>query len=110
MSPEAKRWLYVLEVRFGVGPEFSSHLLPVLEQLAAQQPSAEEGERILKGVAAAYLSCQQLQTDSVDEARVLLTQFVTELKKLDETLKVLSVYLERVRERIKHPTLRRVFH
>ncbi len=110
MSPEAKRWLYVLEARFGVSPKFSSHLLPVLEPLAAQQRSAEEREKVLKGVAAAYRSCQELQTDSVDEARFLLTQFVTELQKLDETLKVLGVYLERVRERIKHPTQRRVIH
>ncbi len=110
MSPLAKRWLHVLETEFGVGPEFSGHLLPVLEGFAEQEPSAEERERMLLGVAAAYRSCQEVQTDSVEEVRQLLSQFVTELKKLDETLKILSVYLERVRQRIKRSSPRRVIH
>ncbi len=110
MSPVTKQWLHLLETRFGVGPEFASHLLPVLERFAEQEPSAAEREKILRGVAAAYRSCQVVQTDSVDEVKLLLTQFVTELKKLDETLKVLGVYLERVRQRISRPSPRRMLH
>ncbi len=106
----AKRWLHVLEADFGVVPEFSGHLMPFLEWFADQQPSASEREKILMGIAAAYRSCQEIQTDSLEEVRLLLSEFVTELKKLDETLKVLGVYLERVRQRIKRPALRRVIH
>ena len=84
--------------------------MPFLEWFADQQPSAAEREKILMGIAAAHRSCQGVQTDSVEEVRLLLSEFVTELKKLDETLKVLGVYLERVRQRIKRPALRRVVH
>ena len=110
MSPAAKKWLHVLEAEFGVGPEFSGHLMPFLEWFADQQPNAAERKKLLMGIAAAYRSCQEVQTDSVEEVRLLLSEFVTELKKLDETLKVLGVYLERVRQRIKRPGLRRVIH
>ena len=110
MSPLAKKWVVALEAEFGVGPEFSSHLLPVLEWFSAQDPSAEECERVFKGVAAAYRSRQEVQADSVEEVELLLSQFVSELNKLDETLKVLGAYLERVRTRVRQPTPRRMIH
>ena len=111
MSPVTKKWLRVLESKFRVGSDFSAHLEPLLRHLDAQKLSDDQLKEILCGIAAAYRSCEpSSENDSLGEVRVLLGQFVTEMKKLDETLKVLSVYLERVRQRIHRPTPGRTLH
>jgi hypothetical protein len=111
MSPVTKKWLRVLESKFRVGSDFSTHLEPLLRHLDAQKLNDDQLKEILCGIAAAYRSCEHSsENDSLGEVRVLLGQFVTEMKKLDETLKVLSVYLERVRQRIHRPTPGRTLH
>ena len=113
MSKAARKWRQVLEERYGVKPEFAGHLLPLLERVAVQQPSVEEWERMLHGVAAAYRAQRPAgrAPGGEDEARVLADQFLGELRKIEESLKVLGVYLERLRQRVKQPRQQvRVLH
>lgn len=99
----------MLAEKFGVGREFTVHLLPLLEALAGAQPAAEDWERALRCVAAAYHSRTE-ELDSLDETRVLVRQFISELKRMDESLKVLGVYLERLRETLANPAPQRTVH
>jgi hypothetical protein len=99
----------VLAEQFGVGREFTAHLMPILEAVAGSQPRAEDWERALACVAAAYRSRTE-ELDALDETRVLVRQFVSELKRMDESLKVLGVYLERLRETLTNPTQPRIIH
>ena len=110
MSPQARKCVQLLESRFGVAPDFAAHLLPILECCVEQGLPRERWERILSGVAAAYRSSNEVEIGHVDEVRGLLSQFVTEMQKLDENLKVLGVYLERVHQRLQKPTARRLLH
>lgn len=112
----SKKWLEELEARFGITPEVAGHLRPVLERLAAQPLSGPDRESMLQGVAAAVQSARgqaeptlpTLRTPS--EVNGLLDQFTSELQKMDETLKVLSVYLERLNERLIEGDEVRVLH
>lgn len=110
MSSVVRKCQQVLSKRFGVRPEFATALAPLFERCAQQRPSSDEWERILAAVAAAYRSRREVLEPRVGEIQSLLSQFTSELRKLDETLKVLSAYLERVRERMPQPTSRRVIH
>ena len=112
MSSTAKKWRQVLEERYGVQPEFAGHLLPLLERLAVQQPTVTEWERMLHGVAAAYRigRCEGRPRGTEDESHVLVDDFLLELRKMDESLKVLSVFLERLRDRIRVASSERLLH
>ncbi|MFQ5514254.1 MAG: hypothetical protein ACE5FG_07400 [Myxococcota bacterium] len=111
MSAAAKKLLGLLESRYGVEPGFSRHLAPFLERFAAEEPSPEECEAMLRAIAAAYRACDPTgKAEGIEEVRVLLSQFVTEMRKLDETLKVLSAYLDRVRQRLYRSDPRRTLH
>lgn len=99
----------VLAEKFGVSREFAVHLMPLLEVVAGGQPRAEDWERALRCVAAAYHSRTE-EIDSLDETRVLVRQFITELKRMDESLKVLGVYLERLRDTLANPSAPRIVH
>jgi hypothetical protein len=99
----------VLAGRFGVGREFTAHLMPLLEAVARGRPAAEDWERALAAVAAAYRSRSE-EHDALEETRGLIRQFVTELKRMDESLKVLGVYLERLRDTLTSATHSRTLH
>ena len=101
----ARKWMQELEKRYGIRPEFAGHLLPLLEHVAARQPSVEEWERLLNGVAAAYRAGRsgEQRKQPENELGILVSQFNDELRKVDESLKVLGVYLERLRERANAP-------
>jgi hypothetical protein len=99
----------VLAEKFGVGREFTAHLMPLLEAVARARPDAHDWEQVLGCVAAAYRSRSE-ELDSLDETRVLVRQFVTELKRMDESLKVLGVYLERLRDTLANPAQARTLH
>ena len=51
-----------------------------------------------------------LELNSLEEVQLLLRSCGSELKKLDETLKVLNVYLQRVRRNMRTPSQPRVLH
>lgn len=99
---QTKKLMEMLEDRYGVPREFATPLIPMLERVASQEPSLDEWTLVLGGVARAYRASQG--EGDVDEVCGLMNQFSSELRKLDESLKVLSVYLERVRHQL-HPSL-----
>ena len=100
MSDVTTAWIRELERRFGVRAEFSRCLIPLLEPLVRAASDASTRESILHAVAAAYRSTGVDRTPSerAAELQLLCGQFVTELRKMDESLKVLSVVLQRVRQ------------
>jgi len=99
----------VLVAKFGVGREFTAHLMPLLEAIARTRPKAEDWERTLACIGAAYRSRSE-ELDALDETRALVGQFVAELKRVDESLKVLGVYLERLRDTLAKPAQPRTLH
>ena len=99
---QTKKLIDMLEDRYGVPREFATPLIPMLERVALQEPSIDEWTLVLGGVARAYRASQG--ESDVGEVCGLMTQFSSELRKLDESLKVLSVYLERVHQQL-HPSL-----
>ncbi len=110
MTALGKKLADILEGKFGVGAEFSAHLLPVFERIAEQRPSAEEWEQLLRGVAQAYHATRRQETRTLDEVDRLAGPVVSELKKMDESLKVLSVHLERLRQAMSAPPESRFLH
>ncbi len=98
---QTEKLMATLETRFGVPREFATPLLPVLARVASQQPTSAEWSVLLSGVARAYRASRS-EGGEVDAMYELLNRFAAELRKLDESLKVLSVYLERVH---LHPSL-----
>ncbi len=102
--------MQILETRFGVGPEFSDHLGPLLERFASKQPSAEECEELLVNLASAYQASRRAGLQSFQEANVLVSQVTSEFKKMDESLKVLAVCLQRLRQQMKTPRQPPVLH
>lgn len=97
MSPFQKKLVEVLELRYGVHPHFAEQFVPVFDHMAQSQPSSDDWEGLMECVAAAYRAHPRLESASLGESRVLVDQFVTELKKIDESLKVLTAYLDRMR-------------
>ncbi len=98
MTDFGKKLAAILEGKFGVDGDFLAHLIPVFERLSELQPNAEQWEELLEGVAAAYHSSKRRELKSRDEIHLLASQIVSELKKMDESLKVLGVYVQRLRK------------
>ncbi len=114
MSSATKKWRRLLEERFGVQSEFAAHLEPLLERIEALAPASEERDQLLHGVAAAYRSTRVLRRRQRAEGdvRVLVEEFQGEIRKMDESLKVMSVYLERLQQRMRlpNPPAERLLH
>ncbi|NJM25936.1 MAG: hypothetical protein HC859_11085, partial [Bacteroidia bacterium] len=51
-------------------------------------------EQLMECVAAAYRAVPQVEDKALHEAQVLVGQFVSEMKKIDESLKVVTVFLD----------------
>ena len=86
--------------------EFAEHLEPLLERIEALAPEPEERDQLLHGVAAAYRSARALRRRprAESDVRVLVEEFQGEIRKMDESLKVMSVYLERLQQRMRLPS------
>jgi hypothetical protein len=110
MSTSAKKLVRLLEARFGIQPELAGHLAPILERFVEQDLTPDEWEEVLGSLAAAYQLCREPRLAANEEVRVLVNDFLTEFRKIDESLKVLSVYLERIRRRLDAPRMRRTVH
>jgi hypothetical protein len=110
MSPFHKKIVEVLEGRYGVSPVFAEQFVPVFEQVAQSRPSSNDWEQLMECVAAAYRTMPQVEDKALHEAQVLVGQFVSELKKIDESLKVVSVFLDRLRQQLGAPEATRIIH
>ena len=60
-------------------------------------------------VAAAYRAVPQVEDKALHEAQVLVGQFVTEMKKIDESLEVVTA-LDRLRSQLGAPEADRILH
>ena len=103
MNMRSTNIIEILETEFGVPRAFTEPLIPVLERAAGSQASAREWAALLGGVAEAYRAAQAAstthsgsQSPGADEVAQLMERFSSELQKLDDSLKVLTVSLERV--------------
>ena len=104
MAKNTKKWLELLEEEYGVSPEFAGHISPLLERALEEASSADDCDQLLRGLAAAYRASQSpRQLRTVDEVSVIVDEFLGELRKMDESLKVLGAYLERLQERVRLP-------
>ncbi len=86
--------------RKGVSPEFSQ---PVAERLAVIAPdfTTTEYAAVLDGVAAAYGVLRQDSDATRDASEILrlMEGFSSEMRKLEEGLRVLSAYAQRMQSR-----------
>ena len=80
-----------------------AHPVPTLQHL-------DDWEQLMECVAAAYRAVPQVEDKALHEAQVLVGQFVTEMKKIDESLKVVTVFLDRLRQQLGAPEAARVLH
>jgi hypothetical protein len=100
----------VLEAQYGLDSGFTGHLTPLLERFAASGPSTEDWEHLVQALVAAYRTCQRTPLTPRDEARVLLQDVAGELRKIEESLKVLSAYFVRIQSSLRGGGRRRVLH
>jgi hypothetical protein len=107
MSPFHKKIVEVLEGRTGV--VFAEHSYRSSGS-RAEPPSSNDWEQLMECVAAAFRTMPQVEDKALYEAQVLVGQFVGELKKIDESLKVVSVFLERLRQQLGAPEATRIVH
>lgn len=110
MTAFRKKLATILEGKFGVSSDFLEHLLPILERIAEQRPTAEEWEEMLQAVSAAYRTSVSQESRTLEEVNAIAAQVSSELRKMDESLKVLGAYLDRVRQTMSSPPESRLLH
>jgi len=110
MSPFHRKIVELLEGRYGVSAAFAEQFVPVFEQVAQNRPTSEDWEALMECLAAAYRTLPQVEDKTLAEAQILVGQFVTELKKIDESLKVVGVFLERLRTQLGAPDEEHTLH
>jgi hypothetical protein len=106
MARSAEKLLALLEERLGARPELSDPLRGLLHRIGSGSLSAGEWDALLRGLAEAFRAGHQAGVEARDEVHVLASELGSELRKVDESLKVLGVYLERIRDRLRPPTPR----
>jgi hypothetical protein len=110
MSPFHRKIVELLEGRYGVSPAFAEQFVPVFERVAQSRPSSDDWDTLMACLAAAYRTLPTVEDKTLHEAQVLVGQFVSELQKIDESLKVVSVFLERMRSQLGAPEISRTVH
>jgi hypothetical protein len=99
----------LLEAQYGIDRGFTGHLTPLLERFAASEPTAEDWGHFVQGLVSAYRAAQR-QNGPPDEVKVLLGDVATELRKIEESIKVLSVYLLRIHRSVEGDVSERMIH
>ncbi len=110
MSRSTRKMRELLQEQYGVDPGFTDPLVPLLERFAETAPSPQEWEDLVQGLVVAYRASQDTPAEPREEVQVLLQDAGAELRKLDESLKVLRVYLLRIQRTLKRGFFRRVLH
>jgi hypothetical protein len=110
MSRSTRKMREVLQEDYGVDPGFTDPLVPLLERFAEAAPSPQEWQDLVQGLVAAYRASQKSSPEPREEVNVLLHDAGAELRKLDESLKVLRVYLLRIQRTLKREFFHRVLH
>jgi hypothetical protein len=103
MARSADKLLALLEEQFGVRPEDSDPLRAMLDRIDPGSLEGGDYDAFLRGVAEAYRAGHQAGVLAREEVHVLASELGSELRKIDESLKVLGVYLERIRGRLRPP-------
>ena len=103
LGMSAEKLVQVLEERFGVGAAFAEAVRPLLERFAEEERSPAEWEALLRGLSEAHLACRGPAAEGREEVRVLIRELASELRKMEESLKILSVFIGRIRSRIELP-------
>lgn len=106
MALSAEKLVEVLEERYGVRSEFTDALRPLLARFASEERSPEEWDALLGGLAEAHRACHGAAEGGDQEVRVLIHEVGIEMRKIDESVKVLSAYLDRLRARVSPPAER----
>jgi hypothetical protein len=110
MSPPHKKLLELLEQRYGLRAEVAAPLLPVLDRCLERDSAAPQWDELLEGLAVACRAVAEPGREAADEVRVLVGDFLAELRKIDESLKVVSAFLARIRQHLQSPALLRTLH
>lgn len=106
MARPSEKLLQILEERFGVRPTLSRPLETLLERALAEEWPPGAWDALLCGVAEAFRAGHEAGTEARDEVHVLASELGVELRKIDESMKVLVVYLERIRSQLRPPAPR----
>ena len=111
MTKKTRELMRVLSEEFGVDADFAEQLTPLLDLCAEHQDTAEGRAAILGCVAGAFRRSQGVATTGVrEEVGVLIREFRAELRKVDESLKVLLAFLSRIRKHVDPPPSSRTVH
>ncbi len=112
MSQIMTTWMMELEHRYGVDPRFSHRLVPLLECLADQPLQDAQRGALFAAIAAAYQTtlAETATPAESDEVRLLVGQFIGELRKMEESVKVLGTMLQRVRDQMGPRRETRILH
>lgn len=105
--------LTTLVARFGVAEGFVQGLAPLLDRCDLSELSASARDEVLGALAAVYHGAEDAARKTVDpgqEAVVLVDELRSELRKMDESLKVLGAFVAKLRKQIEPPAQRRLFH
>ena len=110
MSQSTRKMRQLLEAQYGIDRGFTGHLAPLLERFAASEPTAEESENFIRALVAAYRASKRGPAEPRNEVKVLLGDVAAELRKVEESLKVLGVYLLKIHQKMQGEPTGPTFH
>lgn len=96
--------LRLLEQRFGVSKPFARALVPLLDRCDLSDLARSERDEFLGALAAAYRMAggpARSAAEGGQDAVVLVDELRAELRKMDESLRVLGAYVSKLRTRIE---------
>ena len=113
VSTKTPELLMTLIERFGVAESFAQGLAPLLDRCDLAELDATARDELLGGLAAVYHGVEDAGRKTADpgeEAVVLVDELRSELRKMDESLKVLGAFVAKLRKQIEPSTQKRLVH
>ena len=104
MSDPTHKLLEPLEPQFGVSRSLSSRLTPLLERCEVSGMRDAELNEVLGSIASAYSRASTAPREATEPDRstgVLVEEFWAELRKMDESLRVMAAFVARMREQLE---------